>query len=234
MAQTPVQETETRARLAVCRKIIERYADAINAGEQKTIPELKQLVCATDEAVRQARAKIIAGLGLRETKKQAGEQTAAEAAQTSENLGLSQPVYGEQYRFEKDFPAAAENAYNYVQSFAKVHHDLPVSFWLRARDIVEIGAADSFDRTLFLCSLLLSLGCSNAKIRVLELEGGLKHPVVVFTHNEKQHLFDACQECSAYTYHGTLEQIMIEYSFEGKKPIKPVYEFNNEEYVEFD
>lgn len=194
-----------KIKVSAYRKLIERYAEAINAGEQKTIPELKLLVAPNDEAIQKTRNQILSELGL-----------------------------AEGYRFEKDFLAAAEKAYNFVQAFKRIHQDMPVSFWLKPAEILELGAADAFDRAIFLCSLLHCLGCTNSKIRVLELEGGLKHPAAVFSYNEKQYLMDAMQECSAFTYHGALEEVLKNYTFEGRKFLKSSYEFNNEEYVELD
>lgn len=226
-------EEALKIKLAVYRKLVDRYSEEINAGEQKTIPELKEMVSATDSAVRETRAKILGELGFASEPEKIGKG-AAQATSVGTSTGVSGELQGNHYRYEKEFLAAAEKAYNFAQSLKKIHHDLPVSFWLKPREILELGAADAFDRAIFLCSLLQSLGCENAKVRVLDLEEGFKHPAVVFSFNEKQFLMDAMQECSAFTYHGSLEEVLKNYTYEGKKCLKSAYEFNGEEYLEFE
>ncbi len=204
-----------RTRALAYKKILERYAEAINAGEQKTIPELKALVNPEDDGVRRLKLTFL--------------QEINRPPETDEaHAGL------EPYRFERDFLAYAERAFAFVQALEKIHSEVSVSFWLSASEIVELGAADAFDRCILLCSLLAAGGCENTRVRVLELEGGSRHPVVVFYYNEKQHLMDASQEASAFTFTGSLEEILANYSFEGKKALKSAFEFNNAEYNELE
>ncbi|MBI5177129.1 hypothetical protein HY995_03520 [Candidatus Micrarchaeota archaeon] len=184
--------------------VIERYAEAINAGEEKTIPELKALVNPLDASVQALRQETV-------SKMDVGE-----------------------YRFERDFLAYAERAFSAVQGLAKIHSEVSPSFWLAPREMLLLGAADAFDRCILLCSLLIAGGSPAAKIRVLELEGGARHPVVVFSHAERQYLLDATQESSALTHAGTLEEIFAQYTSGGRKVSKSAFEFNNEEYAEFD
>lgn len=218
---------ELKAKLAVYKKLVERYSEEISEGEQKTIPELKEMVVPKDATVEQVRRKILVELGFAEQPQKGDKERASQSAGVVD-LGASH------YRYEKDFLAAAEKAYNACQAFKKIHHDLPVSFWLKPREMLELGVADAFDRAILLCSLLQSLGCENAMVRVLDLEQGFKHPTVLFSYNEKQYLMDAMQECTAFTYHGKLEEIFKNYTYEGKKALKSAYEFNGNEYLEFE
>ncbi len=220
-----------RTRALAYRKIVERYADAVNAGEQKTIPELKALVNAADPAVAELRKKILGEI----SRTEAGASAEAAVRETGEQGGVeSRPPAAEPYRFERDFLAYAERAFSFVQSLRKVQSELSVSFWLSPSEIVELGAADAFDRSILLAALLLAGKCDNARVRVLELEGGNRHPVVVFYYGEKQHLMDASQEASGLTFTGTLEEIFKNYSYEGKKVAKSAFEFNDKEYSELE
>ncbi len=230
MAEKEGQQEDIEAlktKLAVYRKLVERYSDEISQGEQKTIPELKEMVAPKDAAIREVKRKLLLELGF------ADELEKGEKSGKPERTISSEPE-GNHYRFEKDFLPAAQNAYCFTQSLKKIHHDLPVSFWLKPREIIDLGAADTFDRAILLCSLLQVLGCQNATVRVLDLEEGLKHPTVVFSYNEKQYLMDPMQECSAFTYHGNLEEVLKTYTYEGKKALKSSYEFNDKEYLEFE
>ncbi|MBI5228735.1 hypothetical protein HY991_01395 [Candidatus Micrarchaeota archaeon] len=200
-------ELETcKTRLAFYKKIIEKYEEFINSSEEKTIPELKLMISDSDETIAQFKKEILGQLGVQEAS----------------------------YSYERDFLKYAERTYSLVQSFHPVHSDISVSFWLSYRDTAELKAADSFDKVLFLCSLLLAGGCKNAKIRVLEMEGGFKHPVLIFFFAEKQYLFDPSQECSAFTFQGPLEEILLTFTYEGRKFVKSLYEFNREDYFEFE
>ena len=212
---------ELKAKLAVYRKLIERYSEEITQGEQKTIPELKEMVVPNDSAVREVKKKILGELGF------------AQEAEKGERIPSTE-IQPNHYRYEKDFLAAAEKAYNAAQAFKRVHNDLPVSFWLKPREMVELDIADAFDRAILLCSLLISLGCENCKVRVLDLEEGFKHPTVAFAYNEKQYLMDPMQECSAYAYHGKLSEVLKSYTYEGRKALKSAYEFNDKEYLELE
>ena len=193
-----------KARAGFYKKIIERYADAIDDGERKTIPDLKSLVNPTDATV----------LGLR--------------GQLLEKAGIAE------YSFDRDFWQYAEAAFALVQSLSRIDSEIEPSFWMRPADIVELGAADAFDRAILLCSLLAAGDCETARVLVLELEGGNRHPVVVFYYREKQHLLDASQEAAVSTYSGSLEELLKHYSYEGKKVLKAAFEFNAQDYNEFE
>ncbi|MGB9576866.1 MAG: hypothetical protein ACP5O3_02430 [Candidatus Micrarchaeia archaeon] len=195
----------TTIRAAVYKKIIERYAEQINRGEEKTIPELKDLVKPSNAVIQATKAKII------------------------EKLGLSEP-----YSAEKHFLAAVEAALSFCRSLKPVHADLPVSYWLSPEEIIELGAADPFDRAIFLASLLIALGGADARVRVVELEGGIKHPIVVFSKNSEKCLCDPCQDDSALARCGDFDKILASYSFEGKKYARSLFEFNDCEYTEFE
>lgn len=194
-----------KARAGYYKKIIERYGEAIDAGERKTIPELKALVDQKDAAVLKLKAEALAKIG-----------------------------HADDYSFERDFLPYAEASFSYVKSLSRIDSEIEPSFWMRPEEIVGLGAADAFDRAILLCSLLLACECETARVLVLELEGGGRHPVVVFYYKEKQHFLDPSQEAEFSTYSGTLEEIFRHYSYEGKKVLKAAFEFNHADYNEFE
>jgi len=194
-----------KTRAAVYRKIIERYADAINQGEEKTLPELKALIVPADSAVQDVKAKLLEPL-----------------------------LQGRLYEFEKDFQQAAEAAFQRVKSLHFVHADLPVSYWLSPAEIIELGAADPFDRAMLYCSLLIALGCKQAKVRVVEIEGGIRHPLVVFSLGEKTFLCDPAQDKTAFERTGAVEELVAGFSLEGKKVSRTLFEFNDQDYQQFE
>ncbi|MFH1106440.1 MAG: hypothetical protein V1787_00940 [Candidatus Micrarchaeota archaeon] len=200
---------------AYYRKIIERYAALINENEEKTIPELKALVDSNAEAVQELRKQVLEQLA--EKKKALG--THAEGAP---------------YDYESDFLLAAEAALGAVRGLKAVHPEVSVSFWLSPKEILELGAADVFDKAILLCSLLKSLG-SQARILVLELENRHIHPVVAFAYSGRDYALDACQSGSQLsTYSGVLDEALKTLAYGGSKFLKKSYEFDNDKYTEFE
>lgn len=82
---------------------------------------------------------------------------------------------------DEDF---ARKAFDFVRKIELAELDSDVSFWLSPKEILEVNASDSFDKAIFLCSLLKSRGLK-AKIRVLEFSDSSRRPIVIFELNEK-------------------------------------------------
>jgi len=209
-----------RVRAAAYKKIIEKYADYIGLQEEKTIPALKELVNGEDAAIRQLAADL----------KEELERGLAERA------GVEADKSELQYNFRRDFLGLAEKAFDLVQALSPINADLSVSYWLSPRDVVDLKAADPFDKAIFLCSLLHALGEKTAKIRVVELEGGARHPLVLFEHAGKRFVLDPsdadCRFNASWT-EGTHEELVRAALCGGKKVTRPLYEFNDENYQQF-
>lgn len=190
----------TSIRAALYKKIIERYAEQINAGEQKTLPELKSLVQPHDKTIQQIKARLLEKLSITE------------------------------YAAEKDFTRAAQAALDFCRSLKPINAELPVSYWLSPAEVIELGAADKFDRALMFVSLLLAFGAVKAKIRVVELEGGLSQPLAVFEAGGSQFLCDPFQDVLISERSGSLDALLGSYAFEGKKYSRSLFEFDDKEY----
>ncbi len=190
---------QARTREAVYKKLIERYSDVIEAGEEKTIPELRSLINPEDEAVREAKAHLMSDFP--------------------------------KYDFDRNFSRFADKAFELIASLRPVHAGISVSYWLSPREVLELGAADAFDKAVFLCSLLRAGGNAGARVRVVELEGGIQHPVVVFEFHGKAFLFDASSKTrqSAAGADALFEKLCCG----GTKPTRSLYEFNDQSYEEF-
>ena len=198
---------ETKVRLAVYRKIIERYAEVVNVGEQKAIPELKSLVNPDDATVRLLKSKFIEELSV--------------AYQGAWN-----------YSSERDFEGYAKKAFALVSALKPVHANLNVTYWLSPADIVEVGAADPLDKAILLASLFVAGGCKDARVRLVSLEGGAKHAVVLCSAGGQVELWDAA---SGVKLAGkTVDEVLGRYDFGGKKIAKNLYEFNNLDYQDFE
>ncbi len=208
-----------KARSALYRTIIERYKDYINEQEQKTVPVLKSLVNPDDAAVQALRQQIVTRIG--EAKRAAASGRVVESRELD-------------YSYETDFPDAARQAFEYVQSLSRTDSELSISFWLSYSEMASLGIADPFDRALLLCSLLDALGCKNAMVSVLELDDASAHPVVTFS-AEKLFLLDCSNRKAGFAELADETKAGLVAKFEtedGKKATGIAYEFNREEYAE--
>ncbi|MFH1779807.1 MAG: hypothetical protein ABH803_01530 [Candidatus Micrarchaeota archaeon] len=60
------EQENWKVRASVYKALLERYADVISLQEQKTIPELKQLITPGDEVVQSLRSDLLASIGVDE------------------------------------------------------------------------------------------------------------------------------------------------------------------------
>src|SRR3989338_7280154 len=195
-----------RIKAEVYRRLLERYSETIGPFEEKTIPELKALVNPEDEAIDRVRNK-----GLEELR---GEKGA-----------------GWEYS-AKEFPLFMQKALAYCKNLKPVNAELSISYWLSPKEMVELGAADPFDKALFLCALLLS-GGENSKVRVVQMQGGENRPVVLVTQENSAEVLDPSSENPQVKGKGE-DEALGKYSVEGKTVVKSIYEFNNTEYSDFE
>ncbi len=210
----------TAIRMSAYKRIIERYAAHINASEQKTVPQLKELVRPNDSAVQKTAREIT---------------SAFEAEKKASATGFHESSEFE-YEYARDFLPCAKRALEFCKSLSPVHADLPVSYWLSPQEILELGAADPLDRAIFFCSLLQAIGCRSARVRMVQFEEGATHPFVLFEFEGKSFVADAFDKNAQLsgrenvTFESTLSSIKAGEA----KYSKSLYEFNNFEFEEFE
>ncbi|HEV8289394.1 MAG TPA: hypothetical protein VGQ00_00365 [Candidatus Norongarragalinales archaeon] len=134
---------------------------------------------------------------------------------------------------QEDPFARAEKAYNFCTNLRPLHGVLGISFWLTFDDIVELGAADHFDKSIFLASLIKALQAGEAKVRLMELEGGLKHSVVVFKNEDVSLLLDPSQAHDFRAYEAPTDESLESFEFDGKKVKRTLFEFDEEDFTDF-
>lgn len=123
------------------------------------------------------------------------------------------------YVYEENFLSAAQAALIMVSSFRTVSS--PVSFWLSLQEIQEIAAGEEIDKSIFLCSVLRSLGSENAKVFVTDP----KSSYVLFQFSGKSFIADHNQGLLLEKASGA-EALS---SLKGKL----LYAFNDKEYEDF-
>ena len=70
------------------------------------------------------------------------------------------------YSYDDNFADAAKAAYDYV-SKEITQISMPMQFWFTPDQVIKIGAGDTFDKAMLLCSLLIALGGVSTKIVVV-------------------------------------------------------------------
>lgn len=199
-----VELRRAKVQLAAYRKIIEKYGEQINSFEVKSVPELKNLINPSEPAVKKVK------------------QTLLEQFQAKTNK-----EYGEQ-----DAPKLALAAYHFISGLEVIGADLPVSIWFTPSQVLEIGAADAFDRAIFLCSILTALPVES-KVHVLETEGGLRHPVVIAKIADQLYLFDPASPAQFFKAYSQ-QQLLAQFNLAGKKYTRSLFEFSATSYEEFE
>lgn len=121
------------------------------------------------------------------------------------------------YIYKEHFLKAAELCHDFVKEEI-ANEVLPVDFWMRPEEILEIGAADEVDKAIFLCSLLIALENKSAKVLIESAEA--KRAFVIFEFGGDFYLIDPVR--------GEIKKGKHEdFAKSGS------YEFNNQEYNEF-
>jgi len=123
------------------------------------------------------------------------------------------------YVYQDNFLEAAKMAFQQVSSFKTI--PAPVSFWLTFSEVEELMAGDEIDKSIFLCSLLRSLGSENAKVFVTDT----RNSYVLFQFSGKSFVADHSQE--SLLEHPTGQAALD--SLKGKI----LYAFNDLEYEDF-
>ncbi len=137
------------------------------------------------------------------------------------------------YSFETDYLPATKACLDFVSAHIDyVKLDIPISFWLSPKEILENKIADDEDQAVFLCTLLICLGDKNASVVIAELNNLTTHAFVLTNYQNKYFLFDSTQK-PAVQLSGTTEQILSQYTFNGQTIKRFLYKFNNVNYEQF-
>lgn len=123
------------------------------------------------------------------------------------------------YVYEEHFLSAAKMAFAAVSSFRTIA--APVSFWLSFSEIQELGAGDEIDKSIFLCSLIRSLGSENAKVFVTDS----RNSYVLFQFSGKSFVADHSQK--------ELQQFESGEAALSSLKGKLLYAFNDRDYEDF-
>lgn len=127
------------------------------------------------------------------------------------------------YTYEADFSKAASTALDFIN---KEISDviLPLQFWLTPNETLTFMLGDAMDRSILLCSILVSLGNPSSKVLVMMLENK-RSVVVYYEFNGRTYVLDA----SGTKEFGSKDEMLKSFEF---KDDTIVYEFNNQMYAD--
>lgn len=125
------------------------------------------------------------------------------------------------YIYDQHFLKAAETAHKSVRETRT--YSAPVDFWLTPKEMAELRGGDPMDKAVFLCSILVALENSDARV-IVGVNKGIK-VAVGFVFNKEFYIFDPVSTVSAK---GDKDKIIGEWFKDDKK----IYEFNDRDYSE--
>ncbi len=128
------------------------------------------------------------------------------------------------YSYEENFADAAKAAFEYVsKEIAEI--SMPMQFWFTPEQVIRVGAGDTFDKAILLCSMLIALGGISTRIIVVAHDSERKI-VVASEYNGKVIAMDMDEGIKEYpSKEALLEALGI-----GKKEELTAYEFNDKMY----
>lgn len=128
------------------------------------------------------------------------------------------------YNYDVDFPEAAKEAAWYVGKRI-IAASLPIQFWLKPRQTIELEAGDAFDKAVLLCSILIGLG--NVSSKIVTVMGGEGRRLAVYCEfKDRLLLFDTEGGSSEF---GTKDELLSGLGM-GKSEDITAYEFNDKMY----
>lgn len=131
-----------------------------------------------------------------------------------------------------DMLSQYEGAYEFIDEIHSVPH-IGTTFWLSIKDMLDNKVADYEDKAILLCSLLRGLG-ANAKILIASMTDGSNRPLVLITLKEKSILLDPNKKHDFLKYTGKRGDIIKQFSVDGNKIKRIVYEFNDKDYISYE
>ena len=135
---------------------------------------------------------------------------------------------------EEKYENSLRNTYKFIVD--EVHYidaELSLNYWMSAREIMEIKAADDEDLAVFLCACMKALGDENAEVIIAELDNLQTHAFVSTEINGKFLILDTPQKYDFDKYFGEKTNILSKYTFNESKIKRFLYRFNSDKYEQF-
>ncbi len=126
------------------------------------------------------------------------------------------------YLYENDFYGASMYALEYLKNNIQ-DVIMPVQFWLKPDNVIEIGLGEDIDKNVLLCSLLIALGNYSSKVLVVS-NNNKKRIFVYYEFNYKFFLIDIKGEIELFDSNKGL------FGYAGIDDNSEAYEFNNLSY----
>ena len=126
------------------------------------------------------------------------------------------------------------NIYKFIKDeISYVDAELSLNYWMSAREIMEVKAADDEDMAVFLCACMKCLGDDKAEVIIAELENSQTHAFVSTELEGKFLILDVPQKHDFDKYFGDKTNVLIKYTYNGNKIKRFLYRFNSQKYEQF-
>lgn len=208
------QLADLRLRASIYRSLLTKHASALSLQEQRSLDEFKALIEPDNPAILLVKRMLLADYARDIVKSPKDDEP---------------PVLN--YSYEHHFPQMARRAFECVSALRDLKPELPFAYWLPLKDVWEMRGGEPAHKAVFLCSLLIALQCQCAKVRVLELQGGARYPIVTAAFGSQDYVFDVASRGAGF-YIGRLSDTLRSVSFDGQKASRSLYEFNPAGYSE--
>ncbi len=129
---------------------------------------------------------------------------------------------------------SVKNIYKFIcDEIGFVDAELSLNYWLSAREVMEIKAADDEDLAVFLCASIKAIGDGKAEVVIAELDSLQTHAFVVTEYGGQFLILDPAQKHEFEKYLGKKTGVLKKYSFNGNKIKRFLYRFNSDKYEQF-
>jgi len=134
----------------------------------------------------------------------------------------------------ENYELSLRNVYKFIKDeIAYVDAEMSLNYWMSAREVMELKAADDEDLAVFLCACMKSLGDDKAEVIIAELENLQTHAFVSTEIDGKFLILDTTQKQDFDKYFGEKTNILIKYTFNANKIKRFLYRFNSQKYEQF-
>jgi len=132
------------------------------------------------------------------------------------------------------YETSLRNVYKFIKDeISYVDAELSLNYWMSAREVMEVKAADDEDMAVFVCACMKCLGDNNAEVIIAELENLQTHAFVSTEIDDKFLILDIPQKHDFDKYFGNKPTILTKYTFNGNKIKRFLYRFNSQKYEQF-
>ncbi|HRT02473.1 MAG TPA: hypothetical protein P5513_00820 [Candidatus Diapherotrites archaeon] len=139
------------------------------------------------------------------------------------------------YDFNKDYLNTLKTIYNFLkQEITIIDPELKILIYDDATTIIKNKITNDISAAIMLCSIMCALGDENAMVEAVLLEKEGNHAFVKTKYKNKYYIFDLSQDNSFEKYNDkNIENLYQNYTYDNKKIVKKIFNFNQNIYMNY-